>query len=156
VISVSLIIALQAPSAYIERNPPAERTLVISRWVFLLLICSAAWLVAEYSRVLLKNKKYLLVMVLFLILATFYISRAIFQTIDYYQPRFERIASAWDERDDLIRSQKARGVEIIYVRAIDSQYLGGGILEWYPQPNWVNMCAAEYYQVKEIRATLDW
>ena len=79
-----------------------------------------------------------------------------YQTYNYHQSRYERIAAVWDERDASIKSQKDKGANVIHVQAIDSQFLGGGILEWYPEPNWVNMCAAEFYQVKEIRATIDW
>lgn len=156
VISTSLTIALQAPSAYIERNPPADRTLVISRWIILFGLSALAWLIAEYIAALLKRKVFTIVMFIFLALSNLYLLRAIYQTYDFHQPRFEKIASVWDERDKLIRSQKGDGVEIIHVQSIDSQFLGGGVLELYPDPNWVNMCAADYYQVKEIRATLDW
>jgi len=156
VITTSLIIALQAPSAYIEGNPPADRTLVISRWILLFEFSAIAWLIADYMAVLLKNKVLNIIMFIFLAFSCFYLLRAIYQTYEFHQPRFEKIASVWDERDESIRSQKIDGIEIIHVRAIDSQYLGGGVLELYPEPNWVNLCAADYYQVKEIRATLDW
>ena len=156
VISTSLTIALHAPSSYIEGNPPADRTLIISRWIVLLGLSALAWVIAEYMAALLKSNVFNIVMLLFLVLSNLYILRAIYQTYDYHQPRFEKIASVWDERDESIRSEKEDGVEIIHVKAIDSQFLGGGVLEWYPEPNWVNMCAADYYQVKEIRATLDW
>ncbi len=156
VISTLLTIALQAPSAYIEKNPPADRTFVISRWIILLGVSALALIIAEYMAALLKSKVFTIVMTIILSISTLYLLRAIYQTYDYHQPRFERIASVWDERDESIRSQKKDGVEIIHVQAIDSQFLGGGVLELYPEPNWVNLCAADYYQVKEIRATLDW
>ena len=156
VISTSLTIALHAPSAYIEGNPPADRTLIISRWIVLLGLSAIAWVIAEYLATLLKSNVFNTVMLIFLVLSNLYLLRAIYQTFDYHQSRFEKIATVWDERDESIRSQKEDGVEIIHVKAIDSQFLGGGVLEWYPEPNWVNLCAADYYQVKEIRATLDW
>jgi hypothetical protein len=90
-----------------------------------------------------------------LLIACAYLGRAICLTWDYEQPRFEKIAQVWDERDRTIRLAKTEGHEVIEVRALDSQYLGG-VTELYPRPNWVNMCAADYYQVKEIQATLPW
>jgi hypothetical protein len=61
----------------------------------------------------------------------------------------------WDQRDRQIRAAVARGEKDVLVLPIDSQYIGG-LLEFYPQPNWVNLCAAQYYGIDVIRATESW
>lgn len=151
-----LNISLHAPSAYIEGNPPAERTLVIARWIVLMAIFATGYFMGELFSIVSKNKFFYWGVLLLLFISSIYIIRAFYQTYNYHQSRYERIATVWDERDASIKSQKDKGANVIHVQAIDSQFLGGGILEWYPEPNWVNMCAAEFYQVKEIRATIDW
>jgi hypothetical protein len=155
-IALILTIALHAPSAYIEGNPPGTRTLVISTWLILVAISTLGWFVGNLFSGKFKKYPYKLIVLLILLGSSFYIIRAVYQTYNFHQTRFERIASVWDKRDALIKSQKEKGFDIVDAHAIDSQFLGGGILEWYPEPNWVNMCAAEYYEVKEIRATIDW
>lgn len=155
-ISILLIIAIQAPSAYIEGSIPGDRALIIAQWIFLFSSGMIAWLTGEFLTKALNHQAYNLVIFVMLTISILYVIRASYLTYDYHQPRFEKIAAVWDERDEVIKSQKAAGVNVIHVRAIDSQYLGGWVLEWTPEPNWVNNCAADFYQVQEIRATLDW
>ena len=66
---------------------------------------------------------------------------------------FQKRAQFWDARDAAIRQAKAAGLMVVDVHAIDSY---AGVIELYPQPNWVNSCAASYYGVDQIRATLPW
>ena len=66
---------------------------------------------------------------------------------------FEKRAEIWDERDLLIGQAVDQGLSSVEVREIDS-YIG--VLELHPQPNWVNNCAAEFYGIGEIKATLPW
>ncbi len=150
-----LVVAAHAPSAYLEGVPPAERSEIIARFAMLAALAAAAWNAGAWLAGRLPAPGWQRVAVAALLIPILYAGRATLLTHQQLQPRFEKIAAVWDERDLKIKTEKALGEEIIQVRPIDSQYLGG-VLEWYPQPNYVNVCAATVYGVKELRATLPW
>jgi hypothetical protein len=84
-----------------------------------------------------------------------YIARTEVRILQIDFPRYQRVSQVWDQRDKQIKDSVACGKEEILVLPIDSQYIGG-LLEFYPQPNWVNMCAAQYYGIDVIRAAESW
>lgn len=152
---VVLTAASHAPSAYLEGAPPAERAGIIARFILLAGLAFAAWLAGAWLSGRLPAPGWRLLAAAALLLPTLYTVRSIQLSYVQLQPRFEKIAAVWDERELKIKIERAAGQDVIEVRAIDSQYLGG-VLEWYPEPNYVNRCAAITYGVKEIRATLPW
>ena len=69
-----------------------------------------------------------------------------FNTIDFYRQR----ATAWDLRDDKIRSAVASGEMNIHIQEFDSIHI---VKELDSDPNhWINRCAARYYGVDSISA----
>jgi hypothetical protein len=150
-----LIVAMHAPSAYIEHVSPAMRTFIISQFILLVMVACGAFFTGQLvSRI--SSHRLAAALALAAVWAAFaYLVYAERKVFSYELPRFQKIASVWDERNEKILSEKMKGNLDIEVRAIDSAYIGG-LLEWYPEPHWVNFCAAEYYGVDAIRATLDW
>ena len=62
-----------------------------------------------------------------------------------------RHAAAWDEREVSILAQRDAGARSLLVPGVDSLV---ELMELSPDPaNWVNGCAANYYQVDSIRST---
>lgn len=155
-LSAFLVIwVLHLPSAYVEKSPPAERTLIMARFILLvselvIFYFSGLWLAGFRQNNVLQIASVILVAV-----GLVYVVRTEIITIQYQFPRFQKVAQVWDQRDSSIRAARQRGDQKVDVQPIDSQYIGG-LLELYPSPNWVNLCASQYYGVKEILATLDW
>ena len=151
----TLIIAMHAPSAFIEHVSPAIRTFVISQFILLVMAACGAFF-SGYLVSRISASRWLCVLALAAVWSAYaYLVYAEQKVFSYELPRFQKIASVWDERNEKILSEKMKGNLDIEVRAIDSAYIGG-LLEWYPEPHWVNFCAAEYYGVDAIRATIDW
>jgi hypothetical protein len=74
------------------------------------------------------------------------------QKISLYSER----AVQWDEREALIKQSKADGVLEVNVRGIDGLPVGG-IRDFKEDKGvgfWINQCAARYYGVDNIYATL--
>lgn len=64
---------------------------------------------------------------------------------------FRKHAAAWDKREAVILTQKDAGARSLLVPGVDSL---AGLMELTPDPsNWVNECAASYYQLDSIRST---
>jgi hypothetical protein len=162
-----LIAAINVPAAYIENAEISEsRALLVPTTVMLAGVAAAAWQVGSALRrwrpawalrpapalAPLSRAGLVLVLALAALAPTAYaVSKypAALAPIALFQKR----AQVWDERDAAIRAAFAAGQSSVDVRQIDSY---ASILEFYPQPNWVNNCAASFYGMSEIRATLPW
>jgi hypothetical protein len=149
------IAAVHLPSAYVEKSPPADRTLIITRFILLaaqlgIFYMAGQWLASFYSRTWLKVAAAAVIL-----LGCLYTIRNGIKTIQYDLPRYQRVAQVWDEHDRQIKDSLSEGKMEIVVLPIDSQYIGG-LMELYSQPNWVNLCAAEYYGINVIRAAESW
>ena len=150
-----LIVAMHAPSAYIEHVSPAMRTFIISQFILLVMAACGAFFTGQLISRISSSRLAAVLALAAVWVAYAYLVYAERKVFSYELPRFQKIAIVWDERNEKILSEKMKGNLDIEVRAIDSAYIGG-LLEWYPEPHWVNFCAAEYYGVDAIRATLDW
>lgn len=149
------VAATYAPSAYIEKSPPAPRTRILSRFILALGSGIIALLVGYYFRQFFQGR-WLEITAIVLLLGTYaYSARSIFisaQKISLYSER----ATAWDERDALIQQSKANGILEVKVRGIDGLPVGG-IRDFKEKKGvgfWINQCAARYYGVDNIYATL--
>lgn len=154
-IGYTLIASSHVPSAYIEHSPPADRSQIISLFIFLGILAYASWITGTFLNSRLRFQWTTAAVLFVLLLAYGYCVYVEIKIFRYESPRFQKIARVWDERNEKISAEIAQGNRIIDVRAIDSAYLSG-ILELSDQPNWVNNCAAYYYGVEEIRASLPW
>jgi hypothetical protein len=157
---VMVIISIHLPSAYVEKSPPADRTLVMARFSLLaaemiVFYFAGRWAsMARWPQWLIPRLRDMAALILILA-GWIYIARTEVKLLQIDLPRFQRVSQVWDQRDRQIRAAVARGEKDVLVLPIDSQYIGG-LLEFYPQPNWVNLCAAHYYGIDVIRATESW
>lgn len=155
VLTYLFVAATYAPSAYIEKSPPAPRTRVISRFILTLGISTIAFLVGYYVRQFL-SMRWLETVAILLLLGTYaYSARSILITTGKI-PLYAERAAQWDERDALIQRSKADGVTNVNVRGIDGLPVGG-IRDFKEKKGvgfWINQCAARYYGVDNIYATL--
>jgi hypothetical protein len=151
-----LIWVIHLPSAYVEKAPPAERTLIMARFTFLSAELLVSYAIGGWLRSILPGRRWMsMAATALLALGWLYIIRAGFVILQNDVPRLQKVAEVWDARDRQLRLAQLDGQTVVQVQPIDSQYIGG-LLELYPSPNWVNICAAQYYGVEEIQATLSW
>ncbi len=150
-----LVAATYAPSAYIEKSPPAPRTRVISRFILTLGVGTIAFLIGYYFKQTFQWRWLEGATILLLLGSYVYGARSILisaEKISVYSVR----AALWDERDALIEQSKAEGVMEVDVRGIDGLPVGG-IRDFKEKKGvgfWINQCAARYYGVEDIYATL--
>ncbi|MBI9047552.1 MAG: hypothetical protein JEZ06_23915 [Anaerolineaceae bacterium] len=153
-----LILVCFAPSVYIEKNPPAERALLIPLYVLILSTTLLAWIVGQYTAAVFKQFKlnwtFWIIAASFLILLAYPLHMADKEIGELHQ--FQKRADVWDVRTQKIIDAREAGQKQVEIRQIDSYYMGG-IAELLPDPGyWINGCAAEYYGVSELSATIPW
>lgn len=152
VLTVLLIAASQVPAIYIEGGPPAPKALIAARFTLLLAIAAIFWLTGSWLTTRITGK-YRYAALAVLLIPILYTARPI--ALTYAElPRYTQRADAWDARDQSIRDAKSQGILEIDVKGIDSRYMAQ-TLDFKEKPNfWVNACAATFYGMDEIRATL--
>ncbi|MEO8355743.1 MAG: hypothetical protein ABI621_07500 [Chloroflexota bacterium] len=149
------VAATYAPSAYIEKSPPAPRTRVISRFILTLGVGMIALLIGYYFGQVFQYRWLEGVAVILLLGAYAYGARSVLITSEKISLYSER-AAQWDERDTLIMQSQQQGIREVNVRGIDGLPVGG-IRDFKEQRGvgfWINQCAARYYGVDYIYATL--
>jgi hypothetical protein len=63
---------------------------------------------------------------------------------------YSQRAEIWDERDAKINADRDRGIMVMEVTGIDSLPVGG-MRDFKSEPgDWINECAAVYYEVDAI------
>ncbi len=143
----TLLIVNFAPSAYAQ-SYPAARALLGARFFMTLLLFVEGALLSFLLRPI-KSEYFRGFLLLILGIFSLYPLRAAWQTfntIDFYRQR----ATAWDLRDDKIRSAIASGEMDIHIQEFDSIHI---IKELDSDSNhWINRCAARYYGVDSISA----
>jgi hypothetical protein len=148
ILSVFLVAASLAPSAYVERGLPADRTIIIPRFIavfgFVLAGCLTGLALRESYTV-----RWLEALATVLLLASYayplYSLSITAEKIPIYAGR----AQAWDAREDTIQAAIAAGEERANVYAIDGLPVGG-IRDFDPQGKtgfWITKCAQDYYGI---------
>lgn len=150
-----LISANQAPTTMFEGGPPADRALIFSRYFILLALSLAFFMVGIILAKKSETRKTVLsgVSVVIILTTAIYVVRAVNILVTDELPRFVQRAQVWDTREQQILQARAHGQTRIEVQAIDSFYMGSTI-EMGAEPNWINLCAADFYDMQEILATI--
>lgn len=148
------VAASYAPSALIEKAPPAPRTRIISIFILMLGVSAFAGLLGYYLKQIFGWKSLEITALILLLMTYMYDARTVLisaQKISIYAER----ASIWDERDLQIKQAKEQGILEVHVRAIDGRAVGGirDFDDGPPGGFWINQCAARYYGVDAIYAT---
>lgn len=148
-LTLTLIAAALAPSAYIEKGIPALRAQIIPRFVVVLALAYAGWVCGNALR-LWRAPQWIHSLAWFMLfLAYIWTGYTIFVTagkIGLYAQR----AQAWDQRDAAIRLEAATTATSVLVPAIDGAPVGG-IRDLDPPGKtgfWITKCAERFYGVK--------
>ena len=146
VVSVFLVTASLAPSAYVERGLPADRTIIIPRFIAVFGFVVAGWLTGLSLREMFTNRwleKLALVLLLVSYAFPLYSLTVTAKKIPVYAQRTRE----WDARKDTIQKAIVNGDEHAEVFAIDGLPVGG-IRDFDPPGKtgfWITKCAQDYY-----------
>jgi hypothetical protein len=154
ILAVFLVAASLAPSAYVERGMPADRTVIIPRFIAVSGFVVAGGLVGLILREIL-TVKWLEALVAVLLLVSYafplYTLKVTAEKIPLYAARTRE----WDARQATIQMALASGQERAEVFAIDGLPVGG-IRDFDPQGKagfWITKCAMDYYDLN-LRVSL--
>jgi hypothetical protein len=155
VLGFILLFACFLPSAYIQSSYPGLRALIPARFVMVLIIATAGWLMGQvvvilFRQVFSASGVQWAVTICILGMTVLY-SIWTFPKILAEQPKFTRWALLWDERDLSIRKASKQNIKNLEVMQLDHLIPDVGELD--PDPGyWYNQCAAGYYEVDSISA----
>lgn len=145
-----LIAACCAPSALAQSAYPGHRAQTGAIYFLSAALLGAGFLVGIWLRALLPQKTLRPLQILLNIGALVCLFFAL-KPLPGQFAEIRRHAAAWDEREVSILAQRDAGARSLLVPGVDSLV---ELMELSPDPaNWVNGCAANYYQVDSIRST---
>jgi len=145
-----MLAAFCAPSALAQSAYPETRSQTGAVTLISVLLLGAGFLAGGWSRAFLsrKSSRALLILLNIGALACLFFA---FNQLPAQFAEYRRHAADWDEREAVILQQKDTGSRTALVPGVDSL---AGLMEISPDPaQWVNGCAASYYQLDSIRST---
>jgi len=148
VVSIFLVAASLAPSAYVERGIPADRTIIIPRFIAVFAFVVSGWIVGLTLREVLTAKWLEVIVVVLLLGAYAYPVYSLTITADKI-PVYAQRAQEWDDREHDIQTAIANGHDRVYVFGIDGLPVGG-IRDFDPKETkgfWITKCAMNYYDI---------
>ena len=146
VLAVFLVAASLAPSAYIERGMPADRTIIIPRFIAVFGFVVAGWLTGLALHEL-YSARWLQTLALVLLLASYAFPLYSLTVTAGKIPVYAQRAHEWDSREAAIQAALANKEERVDVYAIDG-FPVGGIRDFDPPEKngfWITKCAQDYY-----------
>ena len=148
ILGVLMVTASLAPSAYVEKGFPAERTVIIPRFIAVFTFVVSSYLAGFALRELFKAR-WLENLVIVLLLASFVFPAYTLTVTAAKVPVYAQRAQAWDQREAAIQTALANGAEYVDVYAIDS-FSVGGLRDFDPKGKkgfWITKCAMDYYGI---------
>jgi len=153
-LAVILVVASLAPSAYVERGLPADRTMIIPRFLAVSGFVVAGWFSGLALREMLPAKRLETLIAVLLLVSYVFPLHTLAVTAEKV-PVYAQRARDWDARDATIQTALANGEERVDVLAIDGLPVGG-IRDFDPPGKsgfWITRCAMEYYDLR-LRVSL--
>jgi hypothetical protein len=147
-LTVLLVAASLAPSAYVEKGMPADRTIIVPRFIAVSGFVVMGWLGGLALREMFAAK-WLEPLVVALLLASYAFPLSTLNVTAEKIPVYASRARAWDAREAVIQAALASGQERAEVFAIDGLPVGG-IRDFDPRGKsgfWITRCAIEYYGI---------
>jgi hypothetical protein len=154
VIAFILVIAVCIPSAYAESSMPDGRVLVEAVFILILMIMVEGFFVgASLSQlhqlsddpVPLKLELFSAVLMAAILVYPLYDTYRTYQKI----PEYRALSITWDRQDAKIRAARLSGEFIVTIKGFN---VPGNLAEFQVDPgNWVNQCAASFYDVDQIK-----
>jgi len=152
-----LIACCILPAAFVRLVKPNPRGLITTETIMVFTIAGLGWLIGQRLASYLTDKRTFLKLIyitsfLALILIGMYPVRAAIQTCSGAR-HFQKWADLWDIRDANIRDAKSQNVMNVDVMHLDK------VIKWVGELSadpgfWYNICAADYYGVDTISATI--
>jgi hypothetical protein len=153
-LAVLLVAASFAPSAYVERGMPADRTIIIPRFIAVSGFVVAGWLSGLALREIFAAK-WMEVLVAVLLLVSYVFPVNTLKVTAGKIPVYAGRTREWDTREAAIQAAIYNGEERAEVLAIDGLPVGG-IRDFDPQGKtgfWITKCAMDYYDIN-LRVSL--
>lgn len=154
VIAYILVVAVCAPSAYAESSMPDGRVLVEAVFIMVLMIMVEGFLIGTSLSQLHQASGESVPVYLQLSSAMLMLGVLMYPLYDGYKtykkiPEYHALSILWDKQDAQIRAARQAGEFIVVVEGFN---VPGDLPEFQTDPqNWVNQCAASYYDVDQIR-----
>ena len=147
-VSIFLVAASLAPSAYVEKGLPADRTMVIPRFIAVFAFVVPGWITGVALRETF-TAKWLEVIALVLLLGAYAFPAYSLSVTAEKIPVYAGRAQEWDAREQDIQTAIANGEDRVDVFAIDGLPVGG-IRDFDPKGKtgfWITKCAMDYYDI---------
>ena len=144
--SILMVAASFTPSAYIERGLPADRTMIIPRFLAVLSFVVPGWLTGLALREMFAPNWLQTLVAIALLMAFAYPLYSLIVTAEKI-PVYAQRAEAWDARESDIQAALAADEQRVDVTAIDGLPVGG-IRDFDPPEKkgfWITKCAMDYY-----------
>jgi len=148
ILGVLMVAASLAPSAYVERGMPAERTIIVPRFIAVITFVIGGYLTGFVLRQMLRGR-WLEALAMVLLLASYAFPAYTLSVTADWIPIYAQRTQAWDQREADIQAAIAEGAEHVDVFAIDG-YPVGGLRDFDPQGKkgfWITKCAMDYYDI---------
>jgi len=148
ILGVLMVAASLAPSAYVERGMPADRTIIVPRFIAVFTFVVGAYLTGFALRQMLKVRWGEALAVVLLLASYGFPAYTLSVTADWI-PIYAQRTRAWDKREADIKAAIAAGAEHVDVFAIDGLPVGG-IRDFDPPDKkgfWITKCAMDYYDL---------
>jgi len=148
IVSIFLVAASLAPSAYVERGLPADRTMIIPRFIAVFAFVVPGWITGFALRKVIVVK-WVEIFVAVLLLVTYIFPLYSLKVTLEKAPIYTQRAMSWDAREKVIQAAIAKGEEWVYVSSIDGLSVGG-IRDFDPKGKkgfWITKCAQKYYDI---------
>ena len=146
IVAVLLVAASLAPSAYVERGTPADRTIIIPRFIAVFGFVVVGWLTGLALREL-YIARWLETLAIVLLLASYAYPLYSLTVTAGKIPVYAQRTREWDIRENTIQTAIAHGEERVDVYSIDGLSVGG-IRDFDPPEKkgfWITKCAQNYY-----------
>jgi hypothetical protein len=148
VLAVFLVAASLAPSAYVEKGLPADRTIIVPRFIAVFGFVLAGWLTGLALRGIFTSSR-LETLVIILLLASYVFPLYSLKVTAEKIPIYAQRTQAWDARESTIQTALSNNEEHVDVFSIDGLPVGG-IRDFDPQGKagfWITKCAMSYYDI---------
>ena len=150
-VTLLLVVSIQAPTAYFYGAPPDPRGQSLSRFTILTGLAVAAWIIG--AAIFPRSARLSTVLpAILLLVCCAYTGRTIINVYDEL-PGFIHRAQLWDERDAYINNAIEQGMRRIEIKPIDTNAIHTrDILRSKSFGKWAkNACGVRYYELEAMR-----
>lgn len=152
IVTFTLIVAIQAPTAYFYSSQAAPRTQSLSRFTMFVGLAVIAWNTVRAVSSRIRPDALLRIALAVLFISSIY---TIEHVISNYRelPGYMHLARDWDARDEFIKDARRDGLVRIEIPAIDTSVINvRDIIRSKNVDGWSSNCGSEYYGMEAFYA----